>query len=237
MSLTAPSGAVFNNDDLRLIKQLGEIGFIKYSEKPFKLKSGVMSNVYVYGREELTANPHILWSLGRKILRDAVAVMKKENDERKPCFIGYPTAGTPLAQAAAMVDVIECYSKNPATFYQMRSVKKQSHGAHETWIVGKPNVMEERIFRTDNVTTDGGTKIEWAPRFAEDGLPTYDLDDIIVVERQQGALKRMAEAGFKKKPVVIYYLLDLTFVFRELEVWPAQAVAQVEKEIAEHQFK
>ena len=58
----------------------------------------------------------------------------------------------------------------------------------------------------------------------------------MVVDRQQGALKKMKEAGLKRDPLVIYNLLDLTYVFGKRGVWPAESVTQVEREIQEHQF-
>ena len=237
MYITAPSGRPFSDEDQRLVQQLGKIGFIQYREKPFKLKSEIMSHVYVFGREELTANPRVLWQLGHNMLLEVRHLMLEENDNRQPCFIGLPTAGTPLAQAAAMVDDREMISLSPesACFMQMRSVKKQTHGAHETWIIGKPDTAKQRVFRVDNVVTDGGTKFQMAERFAEDGLATLELDDVILVDRQQGALKRMSDRGFKK-PLVMYNLLDLTFLFARLGEWPGSAVKKVEREIADHQF-
>lgn len=234
-SIVAPSGVVFEGADIHLIKDLGEIGFIKYNEKPFTLKSKVLSHIYVFGREELTSNLPVLWKIGRKICETVRTRMNEENDRRKPAYIGLPTAGTPLAQMAATVDFANAITGRDSTFYQMRSVKKQSHGAHETWIIGKPDVFKERIFRIDNVVTDGATKFEMADRFAEDGLPTMELDDIILVDRQQGAIKRMMEKGYKK-PIVMFNLLDLAYVFEKLEIWPGSIVAKVEREIADHQF-
>jgi orotate phosphoribosyltransferase len=235
MEIRVPSGKTYGTEDINLICELGKIGFIKYREKPFKLKSGVMSNVYVYGRDELTAHPHILWQLGRRMLLAVRERMDFEGDSRNPCFIGLPTAGTPLAQAAAMVDSRDYLSGRQSFFFLMRSQKKTSHGDHDTWIVGKPNLERHRVIRVDNVVADGGTKFEMDERFKEDGIPTNAVDDLILVDRQQGAVKRMIERGFQN-PIIIYNLLDLTHIFKALEVWPPEAIQQVEEEIHQHQF-
>ena len=235
MPIAAPSGTVFSEGDVELIRLLGDIGFIKYSKKPFPLKSGVKSHVYVYGREDLTTNVNALWAIGEKVVQTAEAVMRRERDTRQALFVGLPTAGTPLAQAAAMVDWVKGYFLTPSAFMQMRSIRKLTHGVHESWLIGKPDMTKQRLFSVDNVATDGGTKFEMGDRFAEDSIDPLTIDNIILVDRQQGAVRRMIEHGYKK-PIVIFNLLDLTFVFGQQGTWPTEAVAQVEKEIAEHQF-
>jgi len=234
MSITAPSGKVFNPDEISLITALGNIGFIRYNAQPYMLKSKVESHVYVYGREELTANPHVLWSIGREICYLIRDVMDSERDGRRACLIGLPTAGTPLAEAAALVDFNEHITRRDTLFYQMRSVLKGDHGVHNTWLVGKVDTKKHRVFRSDNVVTDGGTKFEMAERLVQDGLP-WDLDEIILVDRQQGALENMRKRGFSKVHV-LWNLLDLTYVFGKTGLWPEEAVAQVEQEIKEHQL-
>lgn len=115
--------------------------------------------------------------------------------------------------------------------------KKKGRGAAEHtggWVNGTydPQFCD---FMVDNVATDGGTKLKWANRLIEDGYPALQSPWIILIDRQQGAVKQLHHRGFKSV-IVIYNLLDVAFAFGELELWPKNVVRLVEKEIAEHQF-
>lgn len=66
--LETPSGGWFDSFDLHLLKMMHDVGFIKHNDTPFTLKSGIKSNVYVFGREDLTDNPGLEWLIGSKLL-------------------------------------------------------------------------------------------------------------------------------------------------------------------------
>jgi len=232
--INGPSGKTFDSADVELLHQLVKVKFIEWRQEPFTLKSGVKSHVYVHGRDDLTLNPAVLYALGEEIVMKARAIMDEESDERCPCFIGLPTAGTALAAAASLADLDSGMVDLPAAFCVMREVKK-AHGAHHQWVVGHPDPQKFRIFAVDNVATDGKTKEEGAAKFAEDGYDALNLDYLIVVDRQQGAVANLRKKGFKRVHV-LYNLLDLTFIFGEVGIWPKEAVAQVEREIKEHQL-
>ena len=87
----------------------------------------------------------------------------------------------------------------------------------------------------DNVVTDGQSKFEAVERLRASGYPVDEMPSLIFVDRQQGGIRRMEEAGFKNI-VVAYRLLDLTFAFGELKLWPKEAVRAVEQEIKAHQI-
>lgn len=233
--MQVPSGRTFDQFDLSLLRDFARVGFIQYNEKPFTLRSKILSHVYVYGRDDLTHNPDVLAKTGHRILGVARAHTARMDDLRRPHFLGLPTAGTALATAAALAD--DLHPPHRAGFSIVREVQKTTHGATEHrggWVVGKYDPKKWRYFPLDNVTTDGGTKETWAPRLQEDGFPSYDLDWMILVDRQQGALKRLSALGFKSV-IVVYNLLDITYAFEKMELWPKVAVKQVEKEIADHQ--
>jgi hypothetical protein len=67
-----------------------------------------------------------------------------------------------------------------------------------------------------------------------DGYPE-PAGTLIWIDRQQGALPLLAKAGFQRV-LVAYSLLDVTYVFGELGLWPKSAVKAVETEIEAHQF-
>ncbi|MDP2641944.1 MAG: hypothetical protein Q8P21_01470 [bacterium] len=192
-----------------------------------------MSNVYVFGREDLTDNPKLEWLIGTKIAR---VVYSNSVDDRQPCLIGLPTAGTALAQAAAMASAANgwIYPRDPIAHRIMREQLK-SHSAHQGWVNGRPDHSRQRYWIVDNVATDGATKIEAATKLMADEYPAYQMPVLIYVDRQQGALQRLKNEGFEDVRVV-FNLLDLTFAFGELELWPKSAIARVEEEIRAHQF-
>ena len=61
------------------------------------------------------------------------------------------------------------------------------------------------------------------------------MPSFVLVDRQQGGIQNMEKAGFKRI-VVAFKLLDLTFAFGELGLWPKSAVKAVEEEIKAHQL-
>lgn len=232
--MQVPSGQTFSEFDLKLLRLMAEYGFIRRSERPFRLVSGVESYVYVFGREDLTDHPDLEWFAGRKIAE----VVWKESREGAPpaCLIGIPTAGTALAQAAAMVSWQEVLPESGAIICHriMREAMKE-HGAHHTWVNGKPDFIRHTYWMVDNVATDGGSKIRAAEKLMQDGYPAKEMPCLIFVDRQQGAMKRLEREGFQRV-VVAYNLLDITYAFGELGLWPKSAVAAVEEEIRAHQF-
>lgn len=230
MVFVVPSGENFGQRDIDLLTQMKECGFIVYRDKPFRLKSGIESNVYVFGREDITDNPFFEWLIGEKIIS---SLHNRSGEKRIKCLIGIPTAGTVLAQAVAMV-AWRTRNLQPTCHRVMREMKK-AHGAHQTWVNGKPDHSRHLYWLVDNVITDGQSKIEAREKLIEDGYETEELGVLVFVDRQQGGVKRLEQEGFKKI-ITIYNLLDLTFAFGELGMWPKNAVASVEAEIRTHQL-
>lgn len=233
MQIQVPSGAIYDNEDLDIVRMMGEFGFVRRSDEPFKLASGIMSNVYVFGREDLTDHPRLEWSIGRKIA-SIVYRNTADHETRQQCLIGVPVAGNTLAQAVSMAS-LEVRPMKPIAHRVMREQPKQ-HGAHKIcWINGRPDTINQKYWWVDNVATDGGSKILAAQRGVQDGYPGWQMPCLIWIDRQQGSVARLKKAGFEQV-VVVYNLLDLTFAFGELKLWPRSAVTSVEEEIKAHQF-
>lgn len=186
--MDVPSGLCLSLLDLDVIRLMHNVGFVRYSEKPIRLKSGIESFVYVFGREDLTDSPAMMRYAGTKIC--GLLVENQSLDETDICLIGIPTAGTVLAIAAAMVSG---YTSKPFGCRIMREVKK-GHGAHQQWINGEPDA-KHTYWLVDNVATNGDSKIEAAEKLAEDGYPRRP-PVLIWIDRQQGAVKRLEQAGF-----------------------------------------
>lgn len=230
-----PSGAVYDTLDLTILALMKSYGFIEYSKEGFTLKSGIHSNVYVQGRNDVTDNPNLGWLLGRKIAR--IVVANRPPDGLQPCLIFVPTAGTSLAAAASLVSYQEGI-RTPNGLYIsyriMREVVKDYGAGATNWVNGEFDDYHT-FWGGDNVVTDSRSKIEAADKLTESGYPALEMPWLIVVDRQQGGIRRMEEHGFKRI-VVVYNLLDIAFAMGELTLWPKEVVGQVEEEIKAHQF-
>jgi orotate phosphoribosyltransferase len=248
--LELPSGGVYTAADLALLIRMNEVQFVSHSDEPFTLKSGIKSHVYVRGREDLTDHPDLLWQVGRKICQVLTDELKGIlADHKQVCLIGIPTAGTPFAQAASMVSLSEGFTIGHHTddcggkhgpmnicFRVMKEMTKQ-HGTHGGWINGKPNPFQHYIL-VDNVATNGASKPEAVAKLKEDGYfggsdSWYQPHALIWIDRQQGAIQNLKAAGFGQITVV-YNLLDITYAYGELGLWPKSAVAGIEEEIQAH---
>jgi len=233
--MKVPSGEIFTEEDIELLKLMAKYGFIRWSEEPYKLKSGIMSHVYVFGREDLTDHPELLVAIGRKISERVHQVMKRDKDTRQPCLIGIPIAGIPLATATSLYDAM--HVKNPAQSicYRIMRQKIKEHGAHHSWIDGRPDFKKYRYIAIDNVIAGGDSKMEAIERFENDGYPGKDLDQIIFIDREQGGPELLVKKGIKE-PEIVFKLFDITFVYEKLGLWSAESVKKVEDEIKAHQF-
>ncbi|MBI3074897.1 MAG: hypothetical protein HYY92_01640 [Parcubacteria group bacterium] len=223
------------NLSLVLLKNMHMHGFVKWSPEPFTLKSGKQSHVYVFGREDVTDNINFLHLLGREIVNAVQLVCA--NDQRIPCFIGIPTAGTPLAQAASMASYFEPASfKKPIDLrtmcFRIMREKRKEHGAHNGWVNGAPDVAKHLYCVVDNVVTDGQSKVEAAERLLEDSYPAYDMPQIILVAREWRVVEELKKRGFKHV-VVLFTLRDIINGFRERGYWTPEMAEQALSEFAE----
>lgn len=235
-SIQVPSGRVLDRTDLGIIRRMGEVGLVEHRDEPFTLASGIKSHVYVKGRQDLTDHPDLVWKVGRKLAE--VVYERAGGHVFTQCLIGVPVVGRTFAQAASMASVQirgeSPHRLQPLTFRVMREQKKD-HGPHKgRWIEGNYD-PSCRYWLVDNVATNGDSKFKAAERAEEDGYPSRQMPCLIWIDRQQGAVPRLKAAGFEKV-VVVYDLLDITFAYGEMGLWPKSAVAAVEEEIKAHQF-
>jgi len=215
------------NHELRAtLRHMSEAGTIQWSDTPFTLKSGIESHVYVFGREDVTDNTILGGFLGTQIARVALQAHQPSIGRKKLCAIGIPTAGTALAASVAFVNNSFCYRI-------MREAKKE-HGAHRSWVNGKPDLEHHQYFTIDNVITDGKSKFEVMPRLEEDEYPASEMLHLTLIDREQGGLQRLRAAGYHAESV--FTLLDVVWAFGELGFWTLDQVRKVEDEIAAHQI-
>ncbi|MFA7286645.1 MAG: hypothetical protein WC052_03235 [Patescibacteria group bacterium] len=234
--MEVPSGKVFSGLDLDIIIGLAKFGFVRYLKKPERLQSGVMSNFYVLGREDMTDNVEFEWLIGMK-LAQLVCENTAVDEVRKPCVIGIPVAGSQLAQAAAMASFKEGIRTRAGQFLCHRGMREvpKDHGVHRSWVNGEADNERHVYWSLDNVVTNGGSKVTAAERLIESGYDAMAMPSLVFIDRNQGGIMKMKEAGFQRI-VVAYELLDLMVAFRKLSLWSAASTRLVEEEIGANQF-
>jgi len=211
------------------------VGFVRWYDEARTLASGRESHIYVEGRQDTTENPAFLDLVCRKILQDTNAIMAEDEDDRRARFIGIPHVAHGWTPAITMVDFHSKITPHGACHAIMRSELKEHGGRKGKWVAGSPQPGKYRDFLFDNVVTDAGSKQTALSHLIEDGWRSDQIDTMVFVDRQQGGLTNMEQLGFRRVHAC-YFLLDMTFAFRELGLWPADAVERVEEEIAAHQL-
>jgi uridine monophosphate synthetase len=194
-----------------LYAKLFDIGCIKFGE--FKLKSGIMSPVYVDFRI-LVSHPDALGMVAEKMVE---MVRPLEFDR----IAGLPYAGLPIAVAMSLAG-------NLPMIYPRKEVKDYGTGKS---IEGKYE-QGERVLIVDDVITDGGAKIEAVEPLARAGLEVKDV--AVILDREQGGGEILAGMGYKLHALMtLSQALDSLVrqgrVFEEMR-------DSVRVFIAEHQF-
>ncbi len=157
-----------------LYNDLFDIGCIKFGE--FKLKSGIMSPVYVDFRV-LVSHPDALAMVAEKMVE---MVRPLEFDR----IAGLPYAGLPIAVAMSLAG-------NLPMIYPRKEAK--DYGTGKT-IEGKYE-QGERVLIVDDVITDGGAKIEAIRPLTWAGLQVSDV--AIILDREQGGGEILAGMGYR----------------------------------------
>lgn len=157
-----------------LYRRIFEAGCIKFGE--FKLKSGIMSPVYVDFRV-LVSKPDLLRDIGCA-LADRV---KQIGCDR---IAGIPYAGIPIAVATSL-------ASNVPMIYARKEAKQYGTGK---LIEGEFNAGE-RVLVIDDVVTDGASKIETIEPLREAGLMVTDV--LVVLDREQGGARILERAGYR----------------------------------------
>ena len=148
----------------------------------FKLKSGVMSPIYLDLRR-LVTHPMIL----RRVAQAYTDTLSRLKFER---LAGIPYAALPIATAIAIeMNRPLIYPRREAKDYGTKAIIEGDFNAGETVVV------------IDDLATTGSTKIESIQKLEEAGLNVRDV--VVLIDRGQGAGPMLAEAGYQLHSVVI----------------------------------
>ncbi len=147
----------------------------------FKLKSGIMSPIYLDLRR-LVTHPQIL----RRVAQAYAETLKTLEFDR---LAGIPYAALPIATAIALeIDRPLIYPRREAKDYGTKATIEGDYQAGETIMV------------IDDLATTGGSKIEAIQKLEEAGLKVRDI--VVLIDRGQGAGPMLAEAGYQLHSVV-----------------------------------
>jgi len=159
--------------EFSLYQRIFEADCVKFGE--FKLKSGIISPVYVDFRV-LVSKPELLREVGQALADRA----RQIGCDR---IAGIPYAGVPLGVAAALAgDIPMIYPRKEAKQY---GTGKLIEGEFQPG---------DRVLVIDDIITDGASKIEAIEALKEAGLVVTDV--LVILDREQGGAKKLADAGY-----------------------------------------
>ncbi len=194
-----------------LYVKLFDAGCVKFGK--FKLKSGLMSPVYVDFRV-LTSLPSLLADVGQALADKA----KEIGCDR---IAGIPYAGLPLGVAAAIAGNIPLiYPRKEAKEY---GTGKLIEGTYEEG---------ERVLVIDDIITDGASKFEAIEPLEAAGMIITDV--LVILDREQGGKRQLARRGYSLHSLGT--LMQVIEALVEAEKIEPQMRTKVAKFIKEHQF-
>lgn len=157
-----------------LMLDMFKIKAIKFGN--FKLKSGMMSPVYIDLRV-LVGYPVVL----KKIAQSYVKILKKLKFKR---MVAIPYTALPIvANIAAINNKPWIYTRKEVKQY---GIKRPVEGEYK---------KGEKIVMVDDMITTGGSKIETVKPLNELGLNIKDI--VVLVDREQGGREQLEKSGFK----------------------------------------
>jgi len=152
----------------------------------FTLSSGKKSKYYLDGRV-ITLTPEGAYLAASIILE----LIKEENFSA----VGGPTLGAdPIAGALAALSYIK---KVPVKAFIVRKSVK-AHGAARQ-IEGPQLKKGEQVLLVDDVATSGSSLIEAKEALEREGITVKEA--IVIVDRQEGAFERLAQADLRLRSI------------------------------------
>ncbi len=173
-SLSEITVPVLSSHLTALADALLEAGCVRFGQ--FTLKSGVRSPIYIDLRL-LTSQPKLL----ARVASAYLPILKGLHYDR---LAALPYAALPIATA------ISLQSGRPMV-YPRKEIKEYGTGS----TVEGGFERGEKVVLIDDLATTGGSKFEAIERLKAAGLEVHDV--VVLIDRQGGAVKDLAEAGYR----------------------------------------
>jgi len=166
---------------------LHRIGAVKFGE--FKLKSGIMSPIYIDLRL-LCSHPDVLKMISKAMIEIAEGL---DFD----VIAGIPYTALPIATAISLdTGWPMTYARKEVKDY---GTKKKIEGVYKDGDIA---------LIVDDLITTGGSKFETVDPFESSGLVIKDF--VVLVDREQGGGQQLEDKGYKLHSVIgINELLDI----------------------------
>jgi uridine monophosphate synthetase len=163
---------------------LYDIGCVKFGS--FKLKSGLMSPIYIDLRL-LVTHPRVL-----RIVGAAMAETARARDLQFDRLAALPYAGLPIGVAVSLeLERPLIYPRKEAKDYGTAKLIEGAYAAGETALM------------VDDLITRGTAKIEALKPLLDEGLVVRDI--LVLIDREQGGAEELAARG-----VALHAVMTLT---------------------------
>ena len=197
-------------DTTNLILKLHEINAIKFGE--FKLKSGIMSPIYVDLRVTVSY-PEILKMI-------AEAMWEKVQDLSFDLICGVPYTALPIAT------VMSVQHNKPMVMRRKEvkdyGTKKAIEGAFQTG---------QKVLVVEDLVTSGSSVFETIEPLEHEGLSVSDI--VVLLDREQGGKKHIMEKGYALHSVLT--ISEMLNVLEENKKLEAQMALKVKEFITANQ--
>ncbi|XP_076015321.1 uridine 5'-monophosphate synthase [Genypterus blacodes] len=189
-----------------LILKLHEVNAVKFGE--YKMKSGMMTPIYIDLRV-LVSYPNLMNQVSSLMYQQAV-----EAELQYDSVCGVPYTALPLA-------TIICSRHELPMLIRRKEAK--DYGT-KRMVEGLMRQGETCLIIEDTVTT-GSSILETAEVLYKEGLKVTDA--IVVMDREQGAVKMLASKGIRLLPIIsMFKLLNVLLAAKRIDERTAQSVRQ-----------
>lgn len=193
-----------------LVNKLFEINAVKFGE--FKLKSGIMSPVYIDLRV-IVSYPEVLKAVGE-------AIWEKVKNLKFDLVCGVPYTALPIATAISLEHNIPMI---------MRRKEVKEYGTKKA--IEGSFVAGQQVLVVEDLVTSGSSVFETIEPLELEGLKTSDV--VVMLDREQGGKKHIAEKGKNLHSVIT--ITELVDTLERNNKLDAQTVQKVKEFIQNNQ--